>query len=81
MDDLDLPVGSASAVLLGLFGVSIGKSMLGKIFGQRFMRNSALGEGGMVFVVVLVRTSHYMKERLLASPLMMSSGREAEPYF
>lgn len=53
------PVTSAAAVLLDLLGVDTLVSMLGEIARQVLLgRSSAVGQAGVVTVVVLVRASH-----------------------
>jgi len=53
------PVASAAAILLGLLGVGVSEAVLSKELRQVLLReDGALGNAGVVLVVVLVRTSH-----------------------
>lgn len=53
------PVAFASAVLLGLLGVGIDKTVLAKEARQMLLRGGTLGVAGMMLVSVLVGTSHF----------------------
>lgn len=56
----NLPVATTSAILLGLLGVNTIKAILGEELGKVLLgKDCALGQAGVVLLVVLVRSSHY----------------------
>lgn len=55
-----LPVATAATILLGLLGVDTVEAVLGEELGKVILgKDSALGQAGVVLLVVLVRSSHY----------------------
>jgi hypothetical protein len=59
---VNIPIALAAAILLRLLGVDTLEAMLGKELGNSLLReDGALGKTSMVFVVELMRTSHYKR--------------------